>query len=418
MRPLERNHDSLKPSHAFLVAICRRNAPDELDAAAVEPLFDDSFRQELLNVAAGHRLLGLTLSFIVRARALSGRTESGDREFQDLVRSVRRRAVLFEMKRDQVVTALQKAGTRPVVLKGAAIASTLYREPFERDVEDLDLLVGQEGLERAVRALEAEGYVSPPPEESRAYRRHHFHIPLDHPDSHAVEIHWALSRATAPFQLDSKEVLAQSIRLEKVGQPDLLLPRPEHMLLHLVLQNLQEGFSRLARLVDIDRLVATTPDMDWEVLVVAAKKGSLTSATALSLQLASRLLGSCIPAPVIEELRPGPVSRFNLTMMRPVSSLLNQRLLHADAAIRLHEFWLLRGASKRISLLRKMLMPHAGVGDSAKERLGTFRRWLRLGKLAGLQVFLCASAVAFPTTASGRAQMRFWSSQARSSDRL
>ena len=389
------------------------------DRSLVEPLFDDeSFRRELLNVAAGHRLLGLTLSFMVGARALGGRAASGDREIQNLVRSVRRRAVLFEMKRDQIVAALQKAGIRPVVLKGAAIASTLYREPFERDVEDLDLLVGEEGLERAVRALEAEGYVAPPPERFRAYRRHHFHIPLDHPDSHAVEIHWALTRATALFQLDAKEVLAQSIRLEETGERDLFLPRPEHMLLHLVLQNLQEGFSRLARLVDIDRLVAATPDMDWEALVAAARKGSLASATALSLQLASRLLGTSTPEPVIEELRPGPVSRFNLMLMRPVSSLMDQRLLHADTAIRLHEFWLLRGLSERISLLRKMLMPHVGVGDSAKDRLGPLRRWLRLGKLAGLQVFLCASAVACSATASGRAQMRFWSSQARSSDRL
>ena len=83
---------------------------------------------------------------------------------------------MYEVKRAHIVESLAAADLHPVVLKGAAIAGTLYREPAERELADLDLLVSMGDYKKTVRALLTQGYVLP--EELRAYRRHHFHLPL------------------------------------------------------------------------------------------------------------------------------------------------------------------------------------------------------------------------------------------------
>jgi hypothetical protein len=407
--PRMQKHGDHQVHHSLLVALCHRNAVEHLDPALVEPLGDETFRREFLDLASRHGALGLTLSTLARALALRGQAGPAFREIDYLHRSARRRAAMFAMKRDQVVAAVSSAGVRPVILKGTALAITVYEEPSERDFADLDILVREDRLEQSVRALEAIDYVGPAsPEDSLAYRHCHFHLPLRHPDAHLVEIHWALTRTGAPFELDATEFLAQSTRLERPGRPVLFLPRPEHTLLHMVVQNLQEGFSRLARLVDMDRIVASTPGFDWNTLLTEARNGHLASATAVSLQLANRLLGARVPEGVLDELRPGPVARFHLAIMRPEESMLTQRLQTTHAAKRLHEFWLLKSIRRRILLIWQMLLSDAAITFPQGDRPGAFRRLLRLGKLIVLQPFLYAAAAIAQSTQSGRTQMRFW----------
>jgi len=399
----------LQLGRSLLLALCRRNAIEGLDPVLVEPLADHAFRREFLEIASAHRVMGLALSIAVPALARSGGAGRGNQELGDLLRTARRRAAMFEIQRDHVVAILLSAGVQPVILKGAAIAMTFYDKPFERDFVDLDILVPEDQVEQSLQALGAQGYVGPTsPEVLLAYRHYHFHVPLRDRLAHVVEIHWRLTRASELFQLDANEVLSQSTSLERSGPPVLVLPRPEHTLLHLVIQNLHEGFSRLSRLVDMDRIVAATPGLDWDALIATARKGNLAPATAVSLQLANRLLGCTVPEDVLRELRPGAVARFHLAIMRPVRSMLTQRLPSAYATKRLQELWLVRGARKRILLLSQMLSSDAAVTFPRKERRGALRRFWILGKLVVLQVCLYGVAVAAQATRVGRVRMRFW----------
>ncbi len=63
---------------SLLLALCRRNAIEELDPAFFEPLDDHVFRREFLELASAHRVTGLTLSVVVRALALRGQTGGGN----------------------------------------------------------------------------------------------------------------------------------------------------------------------------------------------------------------------------------------------------------------------------------------------------------------------------------------------------
>ena len=408
----------LDKHRSLLTVLCRRNAADLIDSLDSEHLSDEGFLREFLELADRHRVLGLVLAVLLRTGILDGLAGPGARRCQLLFQDLRRRATLLEVKRDHVVTVLQDANADPVLLKGAALSS-LYNEPVERHLSDLDLLLSRDAVDQALRTLVTVGYSLPSvPGRLEVYRSHHFHIPVYHATGHTVEIHWALARPGAPLRIDPTAVLDQAIGFDRPDHRVVRIPRPEYMLLHLVLQNYQEGFTRLSRIVDIDRLIASTHSLDFDFLLGEARKGNLTSSAALSFQLASRLLGTAPPDGVLRALLPPLVSRLHVTMMQPVGTLLIQRSSEGHARQRLLEFWLLRRIRDRAKLLFSLLTGSVGVRVFPRPRLGLFHRILSLGKLVFLQISLYFTTAISQATPSGRAQMRFWSSHAKSSERL
>jgi hypothetical protein len=394
----------------MLVALCHRERSPSLDAAVRQLLGNRRCREEFLDLAASHGVLGLTLSVLVCSTGPPEAAAEGSRRVIELLRRVRRRAAMLEMKRDRVVGALSNAGIHPVLLKGAALILTTYDQPYERDLADLDVLVREERLDQSLEVLRGLGYRGPAETaEFAAYRRFHFHIHLDHSDADVVEVHWALAKADSPFRLDASEVLARSTRFERPGAPTLELPCPEHMLLHLVLQNLQEGYTRFSRCVDVDRIIAATPALDWGRLVETARRGNLGPATAVSLQLARRLLGAEVPRGVVRELRRSAVTSLHLALMRPARALFGGRRARVYIAASLHELWLLRGVRQRVRYLAQMLVVDTTSAIPKKYRLGVLGGFPKLVKLVVLQLYLYAAALVSLASRTGRDELRFWS---------
>ncbi len=400
-----------------LVALCRRDPLDAAVADLAARLADPDLRAQLWQLAARHRVFGL--AHCVLARGLARRTAPYETEVGDALRRLRRCAALVQLARDELVVGLRASGVEPVVLKGAAVMDVLFDEPAERDLDDLDVLVHPDDVERAIYALGELGYREDPRLPSAdVYRRHHFHLPLRGRGRPLVEVHWALSRAFLPFQLDPERVYASAIVAARPAGLGMRVPRPEHLILHLVLQNLQESFSRLGRLVDIDRIAASCPGLDWDLLTRDARDGGIGPAASLSLQMAKRVLGSPIPDAVIRDLRPSRFARFHLAIMEPVASLLSQRLCRAPAATQVHRLWLVSRAGQRWSALRSLLQADDEFVDIDRHEVGPARGAIKLAKLVLCQTRAYLSAAGRSLTVAGRAQMRFWSSQANSSDLL
>jgi hypothetical protein len=69
-----------------------------------------------------------------------------------------RRNTLIGRQLQSVISALETDGVRPLVLKGLALAGTVYPESDSRPVGDIDLLVLPRDLTRAREILEGSGY--------------------------------------------------------------------------------------------------------------------------------------------------------------------------------------------------------------------------------------------------------------------
>ena len=114
----------LERRQALLVALCSREAVESRDFLISECITDPDSTREFLDLAISHRVVGLTLVALER----NGGLPEGNSECQMLLQRLRRRAMIYQAKRDHIVHSLEAAGVRPIVLKGAALATTFYAE--------------------------------------------------------------------------------------------------------------------------------------------------------------------------------------------------------------------------------------------------------------------------------------------------
>lgn len=99
---------------------------------------------------------------------------------------------------DSLLQTLERAGVRPVVLKGPVLGLRHYDPPFVRKPSiDLDLGIARDDLEQACRVLLSAGYTMGARIEDEIRDNHH--VALSHPSMPLVELHFRLShRALGP----------------------------------------------------------------------------------------------------------------------------------------------------------------------------------------------------------------------------
>jgi len=407
---------SSSPVPELLFDLCRADAASVLNEDRLRPLSSPAFRSAFAEAAQRNGVLGLVLATLDRALASRGPRPALDESLLALLPPLRRRTAIRLMERDRVLAALADRDLHPVILKGAALCTTVYRELVEREFGDIDLLLGRREIDDAVEAVLAAGYEFWLPEARQAFLAHHFHFRLVHPQGFVIELHWGLTRPRAAFRLYPESFMDECITVEGRDGAPLRVPGREHQLLHAVSQSARGGFNRFVRLVDVDRIVRASPDLDWAHVRWEAERGGLRYPLALSLQLARRLLGTPVPEATAVGLRPSRVVRFHLEVLRPESSLFWQPFLTNRDAKRLLKIWLRADARSRLRQLGNIL---GGRGDPlAWVWLGEQRRLARLYdvaagltavvKLVGFHAVLYLRALSTAITRRGQSSRRFW----------
>jgi hypothetical protein len=357
---------------------------------------------ELLALASHHGQLGAVLLAFERAGQL------GAEQARTLL-FLRRQAALWDLERDAVMRRLQEAGVSGELLKGAALRLTAYLDPVERPFGDIDVLAPKEQLVAAVEALEPLGYTSQPEERKQLYLEHHHHLILTKAPGFKVEMHWGLLPVRYPLTLDPAAFLAGGIELRAPSGLTVRVPRPEYMLLHVAVQNVEDSFARLRRLVDIDRIIATSAGFDWAWLAGEVRRLRLESVTALSLRLTELLLGTTLPSGYIAELGAPLLSRIHLPLLDPLGQLLNGGDAPRAAVQRLLLVWSIASGRDRLRFLRELLSGDADWfwraveegSDVAPQRVHDA---IAFGKLGFFQLSR------YPAATGRRRPRRFWGS--------
>jgi hypothetical protein len=248
-----------------------------------------------------------------------------------------------------------------------------------------------------------------------AYRHHHFHFPLAHPNGFVVEIHWALSRPAVGFHLDERAFLGRALERTRPEGVTLRVPSAEDMILHLATQNKEDAFGRFRRLVDLDRVVACTPGLDWAYLREAALRGGAQALLALSLRLVQLLLGTRLPTGFVESLalsRLCRLCRLNLTMLRPVRWVISEPARRHAVAAEVLLYWTTVGWRNRLRHCMVVAWPEADPLAWMWQSQRQDRRWPRrvwpLVKVAGYQVWVYSLGLTAMVTALGRRRCLFW----------
>jgi hypothetical protein len=241
-----------------------------------------------------------------------------DRALNDLARlkaqycATAVRNVLIVGELESVLRALDARRKRVVVLKGAALAATVYGNLPVRPMQDVDLLIRKDDLPDIERLLESFGYTLNDSQRrvKSWYLAHHYHLTFHRRVSSGFtmhcEIHWDLERPGRPFAVDIDGVWARAHSATVAGVTARVLS-PEDLLLHLCLHackhRLIGGFRAFCDIAAVARHHSL--HIDWEQIRLRALEWRISSFVYVPLRLAHEFLAAEIPPPVLNSLVPG-----------------------------------------------------------------------------------------------------------------
>ena len=227
----------------------------------------------------------------------------------DLLSQERRTAVAIDLVRSQrdaqVIGWLIEAGLRPLVLKGAAYARTLYPEPHLRPRCDTDLLLpDRDAAQAAWTRLMAGGYqLDANVVEGRLVSRQRTcTLPLA--GGHSIDLHWAIGNTHSFVRaLPQTELRREAVPLATL-HPGAETLGPVHSLLFACLHWFgHERDSHCPRLLwsyDIYRLAGRLGEADWTALGDKAVAGRVAGVCRHVLDR----VGLWFPMPEASAIRP------------------------------------------------------------------------------------------------------------------
>jgi hypothetical protein len=179
---------------------------------------------------------------------------------EDFVRAIRRR-VAGEYLRTMadmrfVHRVFGEAGIDWLVFKGPVLSDVIYELPRSRDYSDLDVLVRQDEIERAVEVLTRNGARNPPSEQPSTMRRlGRGELSLLLHNGTLLDLHWDVinkaelrSRFSISADLlfaSSREVQLDGLVVRTFGEIDTIL--------HLALHGCISGGDKLRHLLDLQQ---------------------------------------------------------------------------------------------------------------------------------------------------------------------
>lgn len=190
------------------------------------------------------------------------------------------------------------------VLKGAALANTVYPDPFQRLFSDVDLLVRPTEIEEVTYALVESGgrILDKNWSLMAADRRGQVHLRL--PSGTLVDLHWSLlnsGQVRDRFTIRTGDLLGRCASTTTPTGTVVPILTDVDQLAHVTLHAALSGGHRLAWYVDVDRIVRSG-FAEWDELVARAASWRGRAAIGSVLLRSKSVLGTPVPDSVIGEL--------------------------------------------------------------------------------------------------------------------
>ena len=265
-----------------------------LTGRGVKPADPAAFRDAVV----AHRVTGFADAAIEAGRLRI--PDETARELRDAHAFTTLRSGLLRRELVAIAPRLTDAcGTEPLVLKGPAVAETLYEPRTLRPFTDLDLLVPRSTIEAASEALGAAGYrpnLHLRPGFAERYR-HDVHLSRRQGKrSLGIDLHWRVSDDPLGTQLNHERLESARVRIDGV---DVACPSRADHLLVLAVHFLGDRQRRLLWIEDIRRAALAADEEQWALAFERADRRGLSWVLNRALDYAAHHLG-------LERERPAP----------------------------------------------------------------------------------------------------------------
>lgn len=221
----------------------------------------------------------------------------------------------LEQRASETLSTLGAAQIDAIVLKGVALAVSVYHSFFERPMGDIDLLVDPKRAEEAWRVAQDAGWVWDAARYPRANYVGHAHLPplLDNRGKILrLEVHAQLFVEGGSFSLTGDDLRARG-KVMPIGSGGgrAIVPCREHLLLHTCIHlawshMMSFGGWRAFR----DVAVLTSRDFNWALFEEETKRNRAQTCAYWTLRFTERLLGAEIPEDTMRRLSRASNSMF------------------------------------------------------------------------------------------------------------
>ena len=209
-------------------------------------------------------------------------------------------------------SVLRKAGIPFIVLKGGSLLGVLYPDFGMRPLNDVDVLVKREDLDRILGLLQGNGWVIPPELSVNYWKERYFHLYIRTDDaiSAMFELHWNLEKKFR-HSIELEELWERSVKYQSEGESLNRLSN-EDLILHLLVHLAHHYFSpRLIWVNDIQEMT-TRSSLDWDRILARAERWKLRIPVHYSINYVEKIFPGVLPARVLEGGEIGWIRRMVL----------------------------------------------------------------------------------------------------------
>jgi hypothetical protein len=244
----------------------------------------------------------------------------------------------FRMRRlqgrvEDAIIALNQVGIEPLLLKGGALAYTLYDGSFAaRPMKDVDLLVLPDRADEARAIMLEQGWAidAELPGDER-YDTHHHLPPLRDVTASGLrlEIHRAVLPLGHPFRFTDEEIWQAARRVE-VLKGDALVMHPSHHAVHIAIHFAWAHMLNLGAwhaFRDLSNLI-TRDALDWGDFARTAERWGASTCCYWTLRLARSLSDVAVPEAILRKLEPS-IPEF---VRRPLTRHFARALARSEAS--------------------------------------------------------------------------------------
>src|SRR4030095_15675043 len=201
------------------------------------------------------------------------------------------RSKLFRQICRAVLQLLQSEGFAAIVLKGTALAETVYGNPVLRHCHDIDILLPDDELSRAANLLPSLGFQRVNP----SIQRRNPHVRMQHDSELPVELHSGLFEVPY-YNVVSSEIQTRS-QSRLIADIPMKILTPSDSLLHVCGHaSYSESRQSLRWVTDSWFIIDRHPDLDWDLLLDCVCRSQLALPLSVMLGYLAEDLNAPIPS--------------------------------------------------------------------------------------------------------------------------
>jgi len=202
-----------------------------------------------------------------------------------------------------ILDAFQQKGIESLLVKGPVVSQLAYGDPAIRSYVDLDLLLRQEDILAASRAMVGLGFEADVPEAAiLAGKIPGEYLFARHGTRHLVELHTPGTFRYYPRPMRVNDLYARHRCVALDGKEIPTLSLEDEFLLNCI-HGAKHFWERLMWTADIAALVVRHPEIDWRQTHQAAREVGAARMLRVGLLLSEALLGVQVPEAVAANVK-------------------------------------------------------------------------------------------------------------------